>query len=60
MFKGVGRTPEDALSQIERKRYATLYQASGKKVIGIGVGFNPAKRNIGGWKTKVLREEGER
>jgi len=49
-------TPTEALAQIEAKGYATPYQKSGKKVIGIGVGFDAAKRNIGGWITKTLVE----
>ena len=50
-------TPEEALEQIETKGYATPYQHSGKKVIGIGVSFNPDKRNIDSWVTKTLVEE---
>ena len=49
-------TPEDALAQIETKGYATPYQHSGKKVIGVGVSFNPDKRNIDSWVTKTLVE----
>ena len=49
-------TPAEALAQIEAKGYATPYQKRGKKVIGIGVGFDAAKRNIGGWITKTLVE----
>ena len=47
-------TPDEALAQIEAKGYATPYQKSGKRVIGIGVSFDPEKRNIGGWVTKTL------
>ncbi len=50
-------SPEEALSQIETNGYATPYQKCGKKVIGIGVNFDPAKRNIGGWVTKMLVTE---
>ena len=49
-------TPEDALAQIETKGYATPYQHSGKKVIGVGVSFNSDKRNIDSWVTKTLVE----
>ena len=49
-------TPEDALAQIETKGYATPYQHSGKRVIGVGVSFNPDKRNIDSWVTKTLVE----
>ncbi len=49
-------TPEDALAQIETKGYATPYQHSGKKVIAVGVSFNPDKRNIDSWVTKTLVE----
>ena len=56
-FKLEGKsTPDEALAQIESKDYAKPYQKSGKKVIGIGVNFNPEKRNIGGWITKTLVE----
>ena len=50
-------TPEEALAQIETKGYATPYQKCGKRVIGIGVNFDPEKRNIGGWVKKILGEE---
>ena len=49
-------TPEEALAQIEAKGYATPYQHSGKRVIGIGVSFNPDTRNISSWVTKTLVE----
>ncbi len=49
-------TPAEALAQIEEKGYATPYQKQGKKVIAIGVSFDAAKRNIGGWVTKTLVE----
>ncbi|MGP1362893.1 MAG: PD-(D/E)XK nuclease domain-containing protein, partial [Bacteroides sp.] len=50
-------TPKEALAQIETKSYATPYQKCGKRVVGIGVNFDPEKRNIGGWVTKILGEE---
>ena len=49
-------TPAEALAQIEEKGYATPYQKQGKKVIAIGVSFDAAKRNIGGWVKKTLVE----
>lgn len=49
-------TPAEALAQIKEKGYATPYQKQGKKVIAIGVSFDAAKRNIGGWVTKTLVE----
>ena len=47
-------SPEDALTQIREKGYAVPYQASGKKIIAIGVSFDEAKRNIGAWKAEIL------
>ena len=47
-------SPEDALTQIREKGYAVPYQASGKKIIAIGVSFDEAKRNIGAWKAEEL------
>ena len=50
-MEGAG-TPEDALAQIEERGYANRYLASGKKVVCIGVTFDPKTRNIGEWAVK--------
>ena len=50
-MEGAG-TPEDALAQIEERGYADRYLASGKKLVCIGVTFDPKTRNIGEWAVK--------
>ena len=55
-MEGVG-TPEEALAQIRERGYADRYLAEGKKIVLIGVTFDPKTRNIGGWMTKILEEE---
>ncbi|MGP1363120.1 MAG: ATP-binding protein [Bacteroides sp.] len=55
-MEGVG-TPEEALAQIRERGYADRYLAEGKKIVLIGVTFDPKTRNIGGWMTKILGEE---
>ncbi len=52
-MEGAG-TPEEALAQIEERGYANRYLADGKKIVCIGVVFNPKTRNIGEWKVKSL------
>jgi len=53
-MEGAG-TPEDALAQIEERGYANRYLASGKKLVSIGVTFDPKTRNIGEWVIKPLQ-----
>jgi hypothetical protein len=49
-FKLLGNsTAEKALKQIDDKGYSIPYQATGKKIIKIGVEFDPKKRTIGRW-----------
>lgn len=43
-------TPEEALTQIERKQYAIPYQADGRTIYKIGVNFDSTTRTIGDWK----------
>ena len=40
---------EDALAQIQEKRYAARYQASGKKIVLIGSSFDEEARTIKEW-----------
>jgi hypothetical protein len=42
-------TAEKALKQIDDKGYSIPYQVTGKKIIKIGVEFDPKKRTIGRW-----------
>ena len=47
-------TPEEALAQIEERGYANRYLDAKKKIVCIGVTFDPETRNIGAWKMKSL------
>ena len=47
-------TPEDALAQIDERGYAARYLSSEKKVLCIGVTFDPETRNIGEWALRQL------
>jgi hypothetical protein len=40
---------EDALRQIEDKRYMLPYEAEGKRLVKAGVVFDTEKRTIGSW-----------
>lgn len=42
-------TAEQALEQIEARGYLIPYQASGKKLVKVGVEFDKATRNLGRW-----------
>lgn len=46
-----GGTPEEALKQIEDKRYALRYENSlnPKEIVKVGVNISPETRNIDGW-----------
>jgi len=52
-LEGTG-IPEDALAQIEERGYANRYLAEGKKIVCIGVTFDPKTRNISDWRTVLL------
>ncbi len=52
-MEGAG-TPEDALAQIKERGYANRYLAEGKKIVCIGVTFDPKTRNISDWRTALL------
>jgi Predicted AAA-ATPase/PD-(D/E)XK nuclease superfamily len=43
------KTAEAALQQIQDKKYAYKYKASGKTITGIGVNFSTEKRGISQW-----------
>ena len=45
----VNGTAQEALEQIDTKDYALPYQSEGRKVIKIGVKFNPETRIPGEW-----------
>ena len=44
-----GQSPAAALAQIAARGYAERYRASGRRVILVGINFDPATRNVGGW-----------
>ena len=50
-MEGAG-SPEEALAQIKERGYANRYLAEGKKIVCIGVTFDPKTRNIGEWRTE--------
>ncbi len=52
-LEGAG-TPEDALAQIKERGYANRYLAEGKKIVCVGVTFDPKTRNISDWNTAHL------
>ena len=43
------KTAQEAIAQIHKKGYASRYTTSGKKIVGIGVNFNSASRQIDDW-----------
>ena len=52
-MEGAG-TPENALAQIKERGYANRYLSEGKKIVCIGVTFDPKTRNISDWRTAHL------
>ena len=46
-----GKSAEEALQQIEDKGYAVPYAADSRRILKIGVNFDPEKRNLEGWKS---------
>ena len=49
----VDGTPEEALTQINSKKYAIPYQADHRKIVKVGVNFDSATRTIGEWKIEL-------
>jgi hypothetical protein len=45
-------TVDDALAQIDSKGYLIPYSASGRKLVKVGVVFDPATRTLGEWRSK--------
>ena len=41
---------DQALAQIDDRGYLIPYTVDGRKLVKIGVNFDPAQRNIGDWK----------
>ena len=44
---------EEALTQINSKKYAIPYQADHRKIVKVGVNFDSATRTIGEWKIEL-------
>ncbi len=40
---------QKALKQIKEKKYYEKYLGKGKEIVLLGIGFDPAKRNIGNY-----------
>lgn len=47
-----GKTPQEALSQIETKGYGLKYESDSRQLILIGANFDPETRRIGSWLVK--------
>ena len=47
-------TPDEALSQIDRKGYAEKYRQDGRPVTKVGISFSALERNITAWKAVAL------
>jgi hypothetical protein len=45
---------QEALEQIKEKKYYKKYLGKGKEIILMGVGFDPAKRNISNYLLESL------
>ena len=45
---------EDAVAQIRERGYADRYRSSGKRILGVEVGFDARQREIGTWKVAEL------
>jgi hypothetical protein len=45
----VDQSAEEALKQIERQRYASVFSADGRTVMKIGISFSSKERNIVNW-----------
>ena len=48
-----GQTAEAALAQCRERRYADAYAADGRRVVYVGVNYDPAARTVGEVKTQV-------
>ncbi|MDR3109412.1 MAG: PD-(D/E)XK nuclease domain-containing protein [Planctomycetaceae bacterium] len=47
-------TSDEALQQINSKKYTLQWNNNGKKVYKVGVTFDSKKRNIGDWKIETV------
>ena len=48
------KSAEEALKQIEDKKYSRKFQADGRQIIEIGVNFSSETRCIEDWKTRIV------
>ena len=51
-----GKSAEAALAQCREKRYADAYAADGRRVVCVGVNYDPAKRTVDDVKTEAAFE----
>ena len=49
-----GQSAEAAIEQCREKRYADAYAADGRRVVYVGVNYNPAVRTFDEVKTEVV------
>jgi hypothetical protein len=49
----------DPLLEIQQKRYAEKYAGNGLPIYLIGIVFDPDKRNIAGWESKIIEPYAE-
>ena len=49
------QSAEAALEQCREKRYADAYRADGRRVVYVGVNYDPAVRTFDDVKTEVVR-----
>jgi hypothetical protein len=50
----IDKSAEEALAQINSKKYALPWRGTGKKVFKVGVNINTSERNIDGWKFETV------
>lgn len=48
-FKVGAGSEQEAIAQIKDKKYYEKYLGKGKKIVLMGIGFDPGKRNIGNY-----------
>jgi len=48
------QSPEAGLKQIHEKGYADPYKGLGKKLLLLGIGFDPKQRQVSDWQVETL------
>ena len=49
------KSADAALAQCRERRYADAYQADGRRVVYVGVNYDPAARTVDAVKTEIAR-----